>query len=194
MEGDIAPDPRVRRTKAHVLAHARALLAHGGPAAVTYQELSTRARVTRQTLYRHWPTREALFVDLALERAGEGMPGGSGSPEEIVAAFLTGMRDGMQDAGNASPLTALIAHADQDPGSSNALRAIVTDRRAALNALLAPSGAQLTADEYAMLCGPVLFQRFFARTSAGDRLVRSLARRWWAERAGQASPADDAQP
>jgi AcrR family transcriptional regulator len=190
----VEPDPRVRRTKVHVLAHARELLAHGGPAAVTYQELSTRARVTRQTLYRHWPTREALFVDLALERAADGMPDGSGSPEEIVAAFLTGMRDGMQDAANAAPLTALIAHADQDPGSSNALCAIVTDRRAALNALLAPSGVQLTAEEYATLCGPVLFQRFFARTPADDRLVRRLARSWSVQHAAPPGPTGDEQP
>jgi hypothetical protein len=106
------------------------------------------------------------------------MPDGSGSPEEIVAAFLTGLRDGMQDAANAAPLTALIAHADQDPGSGKALCAIVADRRAALNALLAPSGVHLTAEDYATLCGPVLFQRFFARTPVSDRLVRGVARRW----------------
>lgn len=190
----MAPDPRVRRTKAHVLANARALLADGGPAAVTYQELSARARVTRQTLYRHWPTREALFVELALERAGEGLPDGSGTPEEIVAAFLTGLRDGMQDAVNAAPLTVLIAHADQDPGCGSALSAIVTDRRAALNALLEPSGVRLTAEEYATLCGPILFQRFFARTPAGDDLVRYLAQSWSARHAASADSTSDERP
>jgi AcrR family transcriptional regulator len=171
-------DPRVQRTKAHVLAQARDLLAEGGPAAVTYQVLSARARVTRQTLYRHWPTREALFVDLALERAHEGMPDGTGTPEEIVAAFLIGLRDGMRDAANASPLTALIAQADQDPVASDALAAIIADRLATLNTLLAPYGVELAEEDYAAVCGPVLFQRFFARTEADDDFLRRLAHTW----------------
>ncbi|MFD9701441.1 TetR/AcrR family transcriptional regulator [Lentzea sp. NPDC059081] len=173
-----AVDPRVQRTKSHVLALARTLLADGGPTAVTYQELSTQARVTRQTLYRHWPTREALFVDLALEHAESGMPDGSGSAEEIVAAFLFGLRDGMNDPASAAPLTTLIACADSDQGCAAALREIVANRRSALNALLAPRGAHLTAEEYATLCGPVLFQRFLARTPATDDFLRRLAAEW----------------
>ncbi|MCS7483160.1 TetR/AcrR family transcriptional regulator [Umezawaea endophytica] len=171
-------DPRVQRTKSHVLALTRMLLADGGPTAVTYQELSKQARVTRQTLYRHWPTREALFVDLALEHAEAGMPDGSGSAEDVVAAFLFGLRDGMNDPASAAPLTTLIAYADSDKGCAAALREIATNRRSALNVLLAPLGAHLTAEEYATLCGPVLFQRFLTRTPASDDLLRQLAADW----------------
>ncbi|WP_229899233.1 TetR/AcrR family transcriptional regulator, partial [Streptomyces capoamus] len=55
-------NPRVRRTRDRVLVVARELLADVGPTALTYSLLAERGKVTRQTLYRHWPTREALLV------------------------------------------------------------------------------------------------------------------------------------
>lgn len=145
---------------------------------MTYSDLAARARVTRQTLYRHWPTREALFVDLALDGAASGMPDGSGPPEAVVADFLRGMRAGMDNPSNAAPLTALIAQADHDPTSHNALMEIVADVRAALNNVLEPSGVMLDAEQYARLCGPVLFQRFFAREPVSDQLIEQLVRDW----------------
>src|SRR5215469_3766015 len=60
-------NPRVRRTRDRILAAARDLLADSGPAGLTYSLLAERAGVTRQTLYRHWPSRAALLVDLILE-------------------------------------------------------------------------------------------------------------------------------
>ena len=172
------PDPRIERTRAHVLGQARELLSAGGPGAVTYTALAARARVTRQTLYRHWPTREALIIDLVLDGAAHGLPDGSGSPEQIVAGFLRGLRAGMQDAFNATAMTALIAQADHDPTSDTVLGDVIADRRAALNRLLEPLGASVDAGQYAALCGPVLFQRFFARETASDRLIDHLVTAW----------------
>jgi len=174
----VSPDPRVERTRAHVLSHARELLSAGGPAAVTYTALAARARVTRQTLYRHWPTREALIIDLVLENAAPGLPDGSGSPEHIVGSFLRGLRAGMQDAFNATAVTALIAQADHDPTSNTVLGSVIADRRAALNRLLQPSGTCVNASQYASLCGPVLFQRFFARETTSDQLIDHLVKTW----------------
>ncbi len=171
-------DPRVERTRAHVLHHARDLLALGGAAAVTYSNLATRARVTRQTLYRHWPTRESLFVDLALDGATRGMPDRSGPPEAIIGDFLRAMRDGMDEPSNAASLTALVAQADHDPTSRNALIKIVTDVRVALNAVLQPTGVSLDGEQYARLCGPMLFQRFFAREPATDQFLEELVQKW----------------
>lgn len=60
-------NPRVRRTRARVPAVARDLLPGVGPAGLTYALPAERAGVTRQTLYRHWPTRANLLPDLLLE-------------------------------------------------------------------------------------------------------------------------------
>jgi AcrR family transcriptional regulator len=160
------------------LGHARNLLSDGGPSAVTYMELAARARVTRQTLYRHWPTREALFVDLARERAALVLTDTSGPPEVIIGDFLRAMREGMDDGSNTAPLTALIAQADHDPTCRSALRSVVGECHSLLNRLLEPSGVVLDAEQYARLCGPVLFQRFFAREPIRDQLIEQLVRTW----------------
>jgi AcrR family transcriptional regulator len=167
------PDPRVERTRAHVLAHARELLAEGCPAAVTYTELAARARVTRQTLYRHWPTRAQLFIDLALEAALPELPE-PGPPQELLALFLRRLRDGMDDAADAGVLTALIAQADHDPtsASASALQHIVTQVRTTLAGRL--DGHPIDAEDYAKLAGPVLFQRFFAREPVSDEFIDEL--------------------
>jgi len=171
-------DPRIERTRAHVLGHARRLLASDGPDAVTYSELAARARVTRQTLYRHWPARDALFVDLVLEQAMDALPESSGTPEEIVGEFLRRLRDDMDDPANAGPLTALIAGADHETTSHSALEHIVADVRSALNRLLEPSGVLVTPEDYARLCGPVIFQRFLARQPATEQFIDDLVIRW----------------
>jgi AcrR family transcriptional regulator len=176
-------DPRIERTRAHVLIHARQLLAEGGPDAVTYKELAARARVTRQTLYRHWPNREALFIDLARERAALDLSTNiSDPPEHVIGEFLRAMRDGMDDASNTTPLAALIGKADHDPTCRNALIAVVGECRDLLNHLLEPSGVILDADQYARVCGPVLFQRFFAREPIRDQLIEQLIATWSADR------------
>jgi AcrR family transcriptional regulator len=176
-----ATDPRVERTKLHVLEHARRLLAAEGPAAVTYSELADCARVTRQTLYRHWPTREALFVDLVVEQSMAGMPDGSGTPEHIVGRFLRALRDDMNDPAHAGPLVALIAQADFEPTSDSALGHVVTNVCATLNALLASCDYRVSTDDYARLCGPVIFKRFVAREQVTDEFLDTLVAGWAAD-------------
>jgi hypothetical protein len=86
----------------------------------------------------------------------------------------------MDDPPTATALTALAAQADRDPTSNAALAVIVADRRAALNILLVPSGHHANADDFARLCGPVLFQRYIAREVATDQLIQSIVADWQA--------------
>jgi AcrR family transcriptional regulator len=161
---------------------------------VTYSELAERARVGRPTLYRHWPTREALFVDLVLEQSMNGLPDGSGTPEQIVGRFLRRLRDDMNDPANAGPLVALIAQADHEPTSRATLGHVVVSVCDALNALLEPTGRRVSPDDYARLCGPVLFQRFIAREPVTDQFLDALLAAWCADVFGaqdQTPPAID---
>lgn len=61
--GDV--DPRVTRTRQAVLQAAEKLLFEGGPAELTYTALSEASGVGRATLYRHWPTIQDLWTDMA---------------------------------------------------------------------------------------------------------------------------------
>jgi AcrR family transcriptional regulator len=172
------PNPRVQRTKTHVLSVARGLLPSLGPSGLTYSILAAETGVTRQTLYRHWPTRERLFAELVLTGPDVAYPHPSGDPRVTVTEFLTSLRAGMSDPATASALTALVAQADRDPDSASALRAIAEDRRAALNTLLTGTGRQVDSDEFARLCGPVLYRRFFAPDEISEDLILSIVDSW----------------
>ena len=56
------PDPRILRTRVHILEVLRELLARPGEE-ITFTTLALRARVSRRTLYTHWGTVEAAVAD-----------------------------------------------------------------------------------------------------------------------------------
>jgi len=57
-------DPRIVRTRAAVHEAGRELLVESGPAAVTHAAIASAARLSRTTLYKHWPTRIDLVHEI----------------------------------------------------------------------------------------------------------------------------------
>jgi AcrR family transcriptional regulator len=176
--------PRVERTRGHILAVARELLPEVGPIGLTYSLLAERAGVTRQTLYRHWPTRAALLVDLILTgpeadpEAGYPEPGSD--PRHVATAWLTSLRAGMSNRATRTAVLAVTAQADFDPDSAEAVQRISADRLAAFNLLLAPSGRQSTAEEYALLVGPVFARLFYDRAEVTGEFIDAVVAQWLA--------------
>ncbi|MFJ2821876.1 TetR/AcrR family transcriptional regulator [Streptomyces toxytricini] len=172
-------NPRVQRTRARILTVARRVLAEVGPTALTYSLLAERAQVTRQTLYRHWPTREAMLADVMLESGdAAGYPTPGTNPREVLTAYLHSLRQGLADTATASALMTLAAQADRDADADQALARISQDRHQALNELLAPSGIQMTADEFTLLIGPVMFRRFLDRQPLTDTYIDTVVTHW----------------
>ncbi|HEY7262180.1 MAG TPA: TetR/AcrR family transcriptional regulator [Trebonia sp.] len=185
-------NPRVRRTRDRILAAAGDLLSEAGPAGLTYSQLAERAGVTRQTLYRHWPSRSRLLVDLILEGSGGGLEAGGypepgADPGAVVAAWLGSLRAGISDPARRAAGLAVTAQADTDPDSAEALAQLTADRIAALNEVLRPSGIQVEPEEYALLSGPVLARIFFERGEVTDSFIEAVVDRWLA---GRPTPAD----
>src|SRR5688500_731826 len=54
-----------------ILDATRALLAESDFAHLNLEQVAARAGVGKATIYRHWPTREALALELLLEMAGD---------------------------------------------------------------------------------------------------------------------------
>jgi AcrR family transcriptional regulator len=176
--------PRVERTRGRILAVARELLPDVGPVGLTYSLLADRAGVTRQTLYRHWPTRAALLVDLILtgpESVPEaGYPEPGTDPGQVARQWLTSLRAGMNDRATRTAVLAVTAQADSDPDSAEAVERISADRLAAFNLLLAPSGRQSTAEEYALLVGPVFARLFYDRAEVTAEFIDMVVFHWLA--------------
>jgi AcrR family transcriptional regulator len=57
-----AMDPRIVRTRSAVLRAATDLMVEGGPAAMTVDAVVARSGVAKSTIYRHWPSRDDLFI------------------------------------------------------------------------------------------------------------------------------------
>jgi AcrR family transcriptional regulator len=173
-------NPRVQSTRDRILTAARELLAETGPAGLTYSLLADRAGVTRQTLYRHWPARSGLLVDLILEGSAGGYPEPDADPAVVAAQWLASLRAGMRDPARRAVVLAVTAQADTDPDSAQALAQLLADRLAAFNDLLKPSGTQVTAEEYTLLSGPVLARVFFDRAEVTDEFIASVVEHWLA--------------
>lgn len=163
-------DPRVDRTRQHVLACAQELLVKSGVQAVTYSAVARSAQVSRNTLYRHWPTLEQLLVDVALRHY---RPAGAEQPEPPAAdltEFLHAIRDNLRAPAFAAALTALILHAQHDTTSEEVLRRIADVRRHNLSAVTGP----LTDAGFARIVGPLFFQALIARRPLDDAFLNEL--------------------
>ena len=66
--------PRSPEAKKAILRAARALLAEGGPAAVTMEGVAARAGVGKPTVYRWWPDRHAVAMAALMEGEAEDSP------------------------------------------------------------------------------------------------------------------------
>jgi AcrR family transcriptional regulator len=182
-------NPRVQRTRRRILAVARQLLPGTGPAGLTYSLLADRAGVTRQTLYRHWPTRDALLVDLILDGPDTGYPEPGSDLRAVVTAWLISLRAGITSQATRAAVLAVTARSDADPDSAQALIRLGADRLRALNKLLEPAGRQITDEEYTRLCGPVLSRVFFDRREVTDEFIDATVAQWLAVLDNPAAPA-----
>lgn len=59
-----AVDPRIARSRAKLIAAGRELLVEAGASALTVDAVAERSGVAKSTLYRHWPSRSALVLDV----------------------------------------------------------------------------------------------------------------------------------
>jgi AcrR family transcriptional regulator len=73
--------PRSTGSTAAILESAYALMASAGLAAASIDAVARRSNVSKMTIYKWWPSRDALLVDAFLNQAALTLPlGGPGSP------------------------------------------------------------------------------------------------------------------
>jgi AcrR family transcriptional regulator len=131
--------PRNAAVDEAVLSAARQLLAEKGHAGFSMEAVAARAGVAKTSVYRRWPTKGDLFVDLYME----GMPAEplKASGEQVSEAFRTYLYQTVKRLQNEewrSILRSLVAEAQSNPKTAEALRErIIEVRRDAGRRLLA---------------------------------------------------------
>lgn len=179
--GDSEVDSRVRRSRHRVLTAAFELLGEGGVGGFSVDEVARRSGVAKTTIYRHWPTREALVIDACSRISAEQEVPDTGSLHSDVAVILTNIAQLLGTARWSSVLPSIVDVAERDPefaeihsriqhGHAAPLRAVL-ERAAARGEIPAGADRQVM---IAALLGPLFYRRWFSREPIDDQFVREV--------------------
>ncbi len=119
------PLPRGRRRSEHVgqavLEATRALITEGGYSAATIEAISARSGVAKTSIYRRWPNRATVVVDLLMRIATEAVPIPTGrDPQRALRTEMKGVAE-VSDQLPGQLLRALLGEAQRDPEVATAL-------------------------------------------------------------------------
>ncbi|MGQ0583301.1 MAG: TetR/AcrR family transcriptional regulator [Reyranella sp.] len=114
--------PRDPRTRAAILAAARALLERGGLTAVTIEAIAQKAGVSRPTIYRYWPNAPAVAMAAFLDVTGAPEAARSTrSPYAALRAQLHAVADAFA-APTGRSVAAMVAAAQSETELAKAFR------------------------------------------------------------------------
>ena len=178
-------NPQAQRTQNLMLSAAQKLLSDHGAEAVTHLKVAQQAGVARATVYRHWPDRAAILVDLLRASADLApVPADPDLPliDRVSATLATFARALNGDGGRT--LAAMIGLAEWDEDVFAALermtqfgptlmRTIISDGIAD-ETLVTETDPGLVAD---MLIGPLYFRRLLYHDNIDNGYVETLVRR-----------------
>jgi len=146
-------------------------LVEHGASGVTFSSVGKAARVARQTLYRHWSTREQLIGDVLIAQcAVEAINSPEQTPQQHLREFLRNARTQMSTPAIASACALLMSHATIDAVSAQTLRTMI---HAQMNSLGAIWG-ELDDAEYSLIVGPIVLQLLVFRVPVTDKFIEVI--------------------
>ncbi|MFN7009525.1 MAG: TetR/AcrR family transcriptional regulator [Allorhizobium sp.] len=110
-----------------ILRAAEEILLEGGLPAFSIEAVARRAKAGKPTIYRWWPSKAALLLDV-YHRQKDGVPHpDTGDIRKDLSQFLAGLLSFWRDGGGAI-FRSIIAEAQSDPAALAALRAYAVSR------------------------------------------------------------------
>jgi AcrR family transcriptional regulator len=159
------------------------LLSEGGVGGFTVDEVARRSGVAKTTIYRHWPSREALVIDACSRISDEQEVPDTGSLEGDVTAILTNIGHLLATARWSSVLPSIVDVAERDPEFADIHRRIQHGHAAPLREVIDRAAGRgeiaATADRSTMiagLMGPLFYRRWFSREPIDERFVTRIVR------------------
>jgi AcrR family transcriptional regulator len=174
--------PRSERARHAILRAASDLFEKGGYPAATIEAIAERSGVAKTTIYRWWPHRAALMVELLLTMAEQAAPPPAGpDPMRALQAELHSVAQAV-DAPPGRLLMALLSDAMNDPEVRDALlRGLFAPRRKATadvirkaqesGALRADVSPELAVD---LFFGPLFYRTLIRQEPATNAFLRQL--------------------
>ena len=107
-------DPRVERTRLAVIDAGMAALVEQGPDGISHAAIAAAAGVSRTTLYKHWPTRAKLLLEILGAFDTHPPIPTCGAVRGDLVSLLDGMRASMSDATRRRIFSSMLAQAQWD--------------------------------------------------------------------------------
>ena len=176
--------PRSEHARNAVVAAALALVEKGGYSAATIEAIAERSGVAKTTIYRWWPNRAALVVDLLVQIAAEAAPPpADGHPLQLIRTELR-LVAAASEALPGRLLISLLGEAEHDPDIQTALlQRLFTPRRKATAAVVRRAqdagllrrgvNPRLVLD---LFYGPLFYRKFIRHESVGGPFVGQVFR------------------
>lgn len=124
---DTSIDPRVERTRQAVVDAGTRLLVEDGPDGINHAAIATAAGVSRTTLYKYWPTRAKLLLEILAAFDAHPQMESSGDLRTDLVRLLEEMQTSMSDPTRRRVFSSMLAQAQWDEDlleAKNDLRAI----------------------------------------------------------------------
>jgi AcrR family transcriptional regulator len=121
--------PRDARVDVAVLEAARTVLAERGFAGATVEAIASRAGVGKATIYRRWPTREALLLAVTTADLPETPIPNTGDLRQDLLTIFTRLAEQLRTAGPASYIGDLIGESMRNPEMRKDFQAMIQQRR-----------------------------------------------------------------
>jgi AcrR family transcriptional regulator len=175
--GDL--DVRVRHSKEVVMATTYELLSEEGLAGVTVDAVARRSGVAKTTIYRHWPSREALLLDACAQMGPHFDVPDAGSFSKDLRALAERVVEQLLAGPYAAILLSLMDAAERNPDVASllagaqiklveAVRTVLTRAQARGELRRLPEASEVAA----LVVGPLLYRRLFSHESVSEGFFR----------------------
>lgn len=178
-------DPRIERTRAAVLEAGVTILFEKGPEAVTHAAVASDARVSRTTVYKHWPKRGDLLVDVLDQIEPHKRVDPTGDVRADMRRMGRQMAAAFEDQRLNKIFSSLLAQAQWDDETSQAQQALINAGMADMAVVLdaAVDAGQLRDGidplrAAGRLIGPIFFAALIARQPLTTDEVDDLVDDW----------------
>jgi AcrR family transcriptional regulator len=167
-----------------------ALLSEQGLAGLTVDAVARRSGVAKTTIYRHWPSREALLLDVCARMGPHFDIADAGSLAKDLRALVQRVVEQLLSDPYAAILLSLMDAAERNPDLAALLAAAQAKLVEAVRTVLARARIRgelrrlpEASDVAALIIGPVLYRRLFSHEPLSDgffklvveSVVRTLA-------------------
>lgn len=120
---------RSPETERAILDAAEAIMAEEGIAGFSIEAVAKRARAGKPTIYKWWPGKTALLLDVYHRQKPASVHVDTGTVEGDIFAFLTGVFAHWGDTGAGQVFRFIVAEAQRDAAAEESLRGYAAERR-----------------------------------------------------------------